>query len=146
MAGFRPVGSVPVASITSAGSGGVIYQITAAYFRFAGNVPTVGIVIPPIRATWIGAEILHPGVAAARVTTIAIEVLRSAASIATILQATWIGAEVLHVGAAAARITTVAAEALHIGQAAARVTTVALEVLRSVAISVDNPGFCSILW
>lgn len=148
MAGFSPVGSTPVASILGTTAAGVNYQLTAAYFRFVGATPTVGIVIPPIRVSWIGAEVVHPGVALAQVTMIVAEVLRSTASIPTLAQVSWFGAEVLHSGAAAVRATWIGAEVVHTGQAVARVTNIMVEVLRSIA---DAPlsrshGSVSIVW
>jgi hypothetical protein len=144
--GFNPVGSTPVASIGGSASGGVIYQTTAGYIRFIGVLPTVTVNVTPPRVTWYGTEILHPGVAAARVTWSGMEVLRSVATGPTLAQVTWYGAEVLHAGVAAARVTWIGLEVLAQYNGVVHVSWFGLEVLRDYVLGGDNNGYVSIIW
>lgn len=93
MAGFGPVGHLPVAAVP-AGAPGIVYTITTGNADAAGGTYTFTYTFPATRATWIGAEVLHTGDAKARATWIGAEVVHTG-MVNTPARVTWIGVEVV---------------------------------------------------
>lgn len=154
MPAFGPIGSFPIATLPGGGipAGKLIFYgtnvttnqpfLAASTLLFGGGMPLAYL---SNKVSWIGAEVLHTGNSLQRTSFIAVEVLRSTASIPTQTGVSWIGLEVLHTGAASDRVSWIGAEVLHTGAAQERVSWIGIEVLRSVADKPPDNGWVSLL-
>lgn len=72
---------------------GSSYSPGNATITFTGYGPSLDYIFPGDRVSWIGLEVLHPGVQLGRVSWIGVEVLHP--SDAQLARLSWIGVEVL---------------------------------------------------
>ena len=130
--------------IVFAGSNVTTNQVFLAPGRLVLLGVTPAAVLAAPRVTWTGVEALHDGDAPLRATWIGIEVLRGLVAVPTDWVATWIGTEITHDAAAAERAAWIGAEVANDGDADNRVTWIGVEVLRSKRELVDSGWVCLI--
>lgn len=112
MAGFRPVGTRPVATVGATPTASQVFTPATGTFSFSGFAPIPVMSVPPVRVEMFWVEVSNSGVPSARMD--------------------WTALEVANDGAASARASWLAIEAVSDGAAYARVSSVFIEVLRSI--------------